>query len=76
MEFIQREKFIMTESEANADLPDKGLIMKAIEYSLKGLEPVLCDSCCQPIIIERDNNQQLKSSSCKCGRYDTSFRGV
>lgn len=62
--------------ETTNDSPNEELIMKAIESSFKGGAPVQCDNCYQPIVIERDEKQQLKNSSCKCGKYNSSFRGL
>ncbi|WP_143157903.1 hypothetical protein [Rubritalea squalenifaciens] len=56
--------------------PDRKLLMQAIENSFKGRDLVRCDVCNQPIVIERDENQQLKRSKCECGKYNSIFRGV
>jgi hypothetical protein len=53
------------------------LLMAAIEASLKpDASPVNCDSCSNPIEIKRDNDGNLKSASCACGKFNKVFRGI
>jgi hypothetical protein len=56
--------------------PDTKRLMDAIEAEWTGGVSVPCDLCGSPIQITRDEEKKLARTSCKCGKFDSSFRGI
>mgnify|MGYP001554776941 CR=1 FL=1 len=55
---------------------ERSLLMEAIEKNRDGENPVCCSKCNKPIEIKRDEIGRVISTSCKCGKFNATFRPI
>ena len=60
----------------NLTTEDRSLLLDAIEKNMGSDNPVTCNNCNEPIVIERDEMGRALKASCKCGKFNTSFRPI